>query len=323
MSGTNQFQPFAKSGTANVLDPTTYAGKIALLAEGFKSGVAKSEEVNTPIRQATFVAAAMAQIIADTNVDALDDGDLAGFVADFLTALWKSGTTAAQFDNSTKVATMEALTRMGMQSSAFTLYSANATLTKADVGSTVQIGNNTGPVTLILPLTTDIAPARGRIELVNSGTYPVVIKRQGTTDILSHINAVQTTVSGITMLPGDSMTVVCQGPGIWLVVGGSADLDYSKKFDFLIGNDGYMRHPSGLIVQWGMTSVAVAANTATADNWTFPIAFPTACLQAFATPVNYIDSTRTAEGFTTTAATGFAKNSSALTLSTRHLAIGY
>lgn len=229
--------------------------------------------------------------------------------------------TPPQFDATTKSATMAALTRMGMQSSGFALVSSNTTLTNAVVGGTVQVSNNTGPVTLTLPLTTGIAPAVGRIEFVNSGVYPVTLIAQGA-DRLSHINAT-TPSGGIVLLPGDNLTVVCQGAGIWLAVGGSAELALSALFAGSIQNNGYQKLPSGFIIQWGLTNTAVAANTATAISFTFPVAFPNACLFASATPGNYVGSSRTAEAYTTTSVNGFALNSAAVTLATRWFAIGW
>ncbi len=69
------------------MTPADYAALLAR-ASGFQSGVAKSKEVNTPLRQSAFVAAMIGQFIADkAGVDVLDDGDLPGLVADFLLAL--------------------------------------------------------------------------------------------------------------------------------------------------------------------------------------------------------------------------------------------
>lgn len=54
---------------------------------GFRSGVAKSKAVNTPLRQAAFVSAMIDQFIADkSGIDVLDKGGVPGLVADFLPA---------------------------------------------------------------------------------------------------------------------------------------------------------------------------------------------------------------------------------------------
>jgi microcystin-dependent protein len=87
MAGTNQFLAFATGTGANVLTPSAYAALTALVAQGFQSGVAPSQQVNTPIRQSTFVVAALAQLIADYGLNANDDGDLTTFKNNFSQAI--------------------------------------------------------------------------------------------------------------------------------------------------------------------------------------------------------------------------------------------
>ena len=88
MSGSNQFLPFATGGGANTLTPAAYAALTTLLANGFQTGVASSQQLNTVWRQSTFVAAAIAQAIADqTGVAVLDDGVIAHFENQLLVML--------------------------------------------------------------------------------------------------------------------------------------------------------------------------------------------------------------------------------------------
>lgn len=75
----NNFKPFAAASGANVTSQADYEALTAL-ATGFTTGVAKSAQVNKAIRQATFIAAGVAQFTADaSNSDVLDDGDLNKF----------------------------------------------------------------------------------------------------------------------------------------------------------------------------------------------------------------------------------------------------
>lgn len=87
MPGTNEFKPFATGGGANVLSPAAYAALTSLLANGFSAGVAPSVQLNTVWRQASFVAAAVAQLIADFGPNAVDDGNLTTFVANLKAAI--------------------------------------------------------------------------------------------------------------------------------------------------------------------------------------------------------------------------------------------
>lgn len=109
----NQILPFGLVPSANVLSPEEYAD-LGARAGGFQSGVARSSEVNTPLRQTSFVASALAQYIVErSGLDVLDDGDVTGLVGKLIAALAASpaftGTptapTPAPQDNSSRVAT--------------------------------------------------------------------------------------------------------------------------------------------------------------------------------------------------------------------------
>ncbi|SUI40267.1 glycine-rich domain-containing protein [Serratia marcescens] len=72
----NEFLPFGTAANANVLPNADYLA-LPARSSGFSSGVAKSEELNTVWRQASVIASAIAQFIADSSGnDVLDDGDL-------------------------------------------------------------------------------------------------------------------------------------------------------------------------------------------------------------------------------------------------------
>lgn len=73
----NEFLPFGTAEGANVLSNQEYEA-LAARHNGFTSGVAKSKELNKVWRQASLIASAVAQFIADTDQkDLLDTGDVA------------------------------------------------------------------------------------------------------------------------------------------------------------------------------------------------------------------------------------------------------
>ncbi|MEB0790768.1 hypothetical protein VC835_23710, partial [Citrobacter portucalensis] len=85
----NNFKPFATAANANVMSQADWEGLPALLS-GFTSGKAASAEVNKAIRQASFIAAALAQYTANkSGQDVLDNGDLNGFITKMTTAFGK------------------------------------------------------------------------------------------------------------------------------------------------------------------------------------------------------------------------------------------
>lgn len=86
---TNNFKAFALDPNANVMSQADWEALPALLS-GFTAGKASSAQVNKAIRQASFIAAALAQYTSDkTGDDVLDDGDQAAFIAKMAAAFGK------------------------------------------------------------------------------------------------------------------------------------------------------------------------------------------------------------------------------------------
>ncbi|QCT20851.1 tail fiber protein [Jejubacter calystegiae] len=78
---TNDFKAFATGANANVMSQEEWEA-LPEVVNGFTSGKASSAQVNKALRQASFVAAALAQFVAKkTDSDVRDDGDIAAFVA--------------------------------------------------------------------------------------------------------------------------------------------------------------------------------------------------------------------------------------------------
>ncbi|MDE8556136.1 tail fiber protein [Pantoea vagans] len=76
----NNFKAFALDPNANVLSQAEWEALPALLS-GFSAGKASSAQVNKAIRQATFIASAVAQFVSDAlTQDVLDDGNSQAFV---------------------------------------------------------------------------------------------------------------------------------------------------------------------------------------------------------------------------------------------------
>ncbi len=85
----NDFKAFATDRNANVMSQEEWEALPALLS-GFTAGKASSAQVNKAIRQASFIAAALAQYTANkSGLDVLDDGDLNGFISKMGTAFGK------------------------------------------------------------------------------------------------------------------------------------------------------------------------------------------------------------------------------------------
>ncbi|HAW0236486.1 TPA: tail fiber protein [Escherichia coli] len=86
----NDFKAFATGKNANVMSQEEWEALPALLS-GFTAGKASSAQVNKVIRQASFIASAIAQYTAnESGLDVQDDGDQADFIAKMSSALDKN-----------------------------------------------------------------------------------------------------------------------------------------------------------------------------------------------------------------------------------------
>ncbi|HHZ5729548.1 TPA: gp53-like domain-containing protein [Escherichia coli] len=86
MAGTNDFKAFATDANANVTSQEEWE-TLTALKKGFSSGKASSAQVSKALRQPSTMAAVLGQFIANTELDALDDGDVDGLVAKLATAI--------------------------------------------------------------------------------------------------------------------------------------------------------------------------------------------------------------------------------------------
>ncbi|MQL46632.1 hypothetical protein GEA64_00870 [Photorhabdus khanii] len=72
----NDFKAFATGENANTLSQEEYES-LGFIEEGFKSGIARSEQLNKVWRQSSIIAAVIGKYIAEkTGEDVIDDGDL-------------------------------------------------------------------------------------------------------------------------------------------------------------------------------------------------------------------------------------------------------
>lgn len=124
---TNNFKPFATAANANVTAQADWETLPALLS-GFMAGKASSAQVNKAIRQASFIAAALAQYTANkSGLDVLDDGDLNGFISKMGTAFGK--------DFQTLDATLTALAGLETGANKLPYFTGNDTAAQTDLTS--------------------------------------------------------------------------------------------------------------------------------------------------------------------------------------------
>ncbi|HFU7353450.1 TPA: tail fiber protein [Escherichia coli] len=134
---TNNFKPFALDPNANVTSQADWEALPARLS-GFTAGKASSAQVNKAIRQASFIAAALAQYTANkSGLDVLDDGDLNGFISKMGTAFGK--------DFQALDATLSALAGLATGANKLPYFTGNDTAAQTDLTSVGRdiIGKNT------------------------------------------------------------------------------------------------------------------------------------------------------------------------------------
>ncbi|WP_262390827.1 phage tail protein [Escherichia coli] len=168
----NNFKPFALDPNANVTSQADWEALPALLS-GFTAGKASSAQVNKAIRQASFIAAALAQYTANkSGLDVLDDGDLNGFISKMGTAFGK--------DFQALDATLSALAGLATGANKLPYFTGNDTAAQTDLTSVGRdiIGKNTIADILTylglgeaakMPAATALASSAGNI------TIPVLI----------------------------------------------------------------------------------------------------------------------------------------------------
>lgn len=176
----------------------------------------------------------------------------------------ESFTTRPQFDSTKALATTEFVQRSAGSLAGYVAYPATTVLTAADVGKYVYASGAT--VTLTLPDAT-LLPLGSRI-YIQAGAMTVCTVRS-INGAITGPNGNQVGSNSVVLGNGVASEFIATGVN-WLAVGGSG-------LAALFAN-GYQRHPSGLIEQWGTVSVQDNAELSIV----LPVAFPNAILGALA-----------------------------------------
>ena len=124
------------------------------------------------------------------------------------------GTTAAQFDNSTRLATTAFVKRAGIQLSAQIPISASTTLTASQAGNWIVVVNTTGNITITLPASNSAATGDLIFGFWNPTSYKVTIAAPSG-DVLP--------ISTTTLQPNQTMAVYNDGTSSWQKMWNEAD----------------------------------------------------------------------------------------------------
>lgn len=233
---TNNFKPFATAANANVTAQADWESLPALLS-GFTAGKASSAQVNKAIRQASFIAAALAQYTANkSGLDVLDDGDLNGFIAKMSAAFGK--------DFQALDATLTALAGLTTGANKLPYFTGTDTASQTDLTSVGRDIIGKGTIADILTyLGLGNLPTFGAA--ASKGVATNADMQAGTsTDLLPTVAAVISLFSKRTFAQNDFIRI----PDV----------------------------PGGLMIQWGSLLDVKGSNVIT-STLTFPQLFPNAC----------------------------------------------
>ncbi|WP_250134185.1 gp53-like domain-containing protein [Citrobacter europaeus] len=252
---TNNFKPFATAANANVTAQADWEALPALLS-GFMAGKASSAQVNKAIRQASFIAAALAQYTANkSGLDVLDDGDLNGFISKMGTAFGK--------DFQALDATLTALGGLATGANKLPYFTGKDTAAQTDLTSVGRdiIGKNTiDDILTYLGLGETINKASGAMQKSANG-YDI-------SDVPAFRNALQLGTAATRDVGADNASKLL-------------DLD---SFRSMMSGNGYIYipciattgNPVKLMLQWGTVATQKGADA----GYALPFAFPYAGLFA-------------------------------------------
>ncbi|MEZ3331170.1 hypothetical protein AB9L99_24030, partial [Escherichia coli] len=245
----NDFKAFATDRNANVMSQEEWEALPALLS-GFTAGKASSAQVNKVIRQASFIAAALAQYTANkSGLDVLDDGDLNGFISKMGTAFGK--------DFQALDATLTALAGLETGANKLPYFTGNDTAAQTDLTSVGRdiIGKNT---------IADILTYLGLGETINKASEAMQKSANGSdiSDVSAFRNALQLGTAATRDVGADNPSKLL-------------DLD---SFRSMMSGNGYIYipciattgNPVKLMLQWGTVATQKGADA----GYALPFAFP-------------------------------------------------
>lgn len=190
--------------------------------------------------------------------------------------------TPGQFDASSYVATMAAVQRALGNRQGVLEISASVALTAADVGKTVIFYGSGATATL--PALSAI-PLGSEVEAFGLSNSNNTVAAAGTDVIYVNNN----TVTSLAIGQGGSARLVKRTGG-WALVGGTVNCRNAQaEFGSSLGNNGYQKLPSGLIIQWVQVAASATPGNPVAVTW--PITFPSAIYGTVSTIINDIGTT--------------------------------
>ncbi|MEF3447912.1 hypothetical protein V4S81_14610 [Citrobacter freundii] len=238
---TNNFKPFATAANANVTAQADWEALPALLS-GFMAGKASSAQVNKAIRQASFIAAALAQYTANkSGLDVLDDGDLNGFISKMGTAFGK--------DFQALDATLTALARLATGANKLPYFTGNDT---AALTNLTQVGRDIIGKSTIADILTYLGLGKTDSPEFGGLKAPSITLRDGKIILTSSTDG--TTL--VFTVSGDPVAEIKAGSFFHKKIISAGEVLQSPKYIFRDGDIIFYSGPNNLVMQVGGNDVA-------------------------------------------------------------------
>lgn len=264
------FVPFAAAAGANVLTQAEYLA-LAALGPGFSSGEAYSAQVNKVLRQASIMAAVLANVISDvTGQNAIDDGTTTDLIANLAKAILMGGGLGVDSGAVNAYIVTLPIAPLSLQAGMVLRFAA----ANANTGASTINVNGLGAVALVgqagLPLQGGEVAAGESAAIYNGTEFVLLWSAGGKKQTAAATGSNQAVSLGQLQNAGSPLPINVPAASV------PTNPVNLSQFVSSFSGSGYVKLPGGLIIQW--SSVNLSSGATTTLYW--PIAYPTAAFFA-------------------------------------------
>jgi hypothetical protein len=194
-----------------------------------------------------------------------------------LNAATEFGVTLPNTDDSTYLATTQFVKNVtGYRRVKFVGAGQTLTLSDADLGYTVYANSPGAAMTVVLPPKASVTTG-WRITIVLTSNTTLTIQTPNGDASYLYRPVYGQTQSIVVNRPGAIEVTYDAGSSTWFAISGSYSYDLQALQNRVMTPNGRQEIPYGMLMQWGQQTLP--ANTEAPQTYSYPVAFPNACLQ--------------------------------------------